>query len=200
MQQNEDKPNLLSALEVSKICGVVNQTAINWANNGYLKAFKTPGGQFRIYPGDLLAFMRKRNMPVPEKLIEMCRASAKARSLLIVDDDKGLNSVIAKFIEKSAPEIEIHQAFDGFEAGSLMTELHPSCVILDLNLPGIGGFEICRRISANERFGNPYIIVVTALDDLETERKVKDLGIKSFIKKPVNLHLLADLVQKSFEI
>ena len=56
-----------SALEVAKICGVVNQTAINWIKAGYLKAFCTPGGQYRVYPEDLADFMTKRNMKLPEE-------------------------------------------------------------------------------------------------------------------------------------
>lgn len=200
MQQNEEKPVVFSALEVSNICGVVNQTAINWINGGHLKAFKTPGGQFRIYPDDLAAFMKSRKMHIPEKLLSLCKSSEFAsKILLIVDDDKGLNSVIAKFIEKKLPEVEIHQAFDGFEAGSLMTEFHPSCMILDLNLPGINGFELCKRIFESGKFGHPSIIVVTALEDAETEKKVKELGIASFLKKPIDLQNLAELVRKAFE-
>lgn len=200
MQQNEEKPVVFSALEVSNICGVVNQTAINWINSGYLKAFKTPGGQFRIYPDDLAAFMKSRKMQIPEKLLALCKSSEFAsKILLIVDDDKGLNSVIAKFVEKKNPGIEIHQAFDGFEAGSLMTEFHPACMILDLNLPGINGFDLCKRIFENEKFGHPSIIVVTALEDAETEKKVRELGIASFLKKPIDLQNLAELVEKAFE-
>lgn len=200
MQQNEEKPVVFSALKVSNICGVVNQTAINWINSGYLKAFKTPGGQFRICPDDLAAFMKSRKMQIPEKLLSLCKSSEFAsKILLIVDDDKGLNSVIAKFVEKKIPEIEIHQAFDGFEAGSLMTEFHPACMILDLNLPGINGFDLCKRIFESEKFGHPSIIVVTALEDAETEKKVKELGIASFLKKPIDLQNLAELVAKAFE-
>ncbi len=200
MQQNEEKPVVFSALEVSRICGVVNQTVINWINSGYLKAFKTPGGQFRIYPVELVVFMRKRKMQVPKDLLELCRsAKFNPKTLLIVDDDRGLNSVIAKFIEKKLPEIEIYQAFDGFEAGSLMTEFHPSCMILDLNLPGIDGFDLCKRIFESDKFGRPSIIVVTALEAPETERKVKELGIATFLKKPLDLQVVAEFVEKSFE-
>lgn len=198
MQQNDDKAVVFSALEVSNICGVVNQTAINWINNGYLKAFKTPGGQFRIYPDDLAAFMKQRKMQIPENLLSLCKSKFVEKTLLIVDDDKGLNSVIAKFIEKKIPDAEIYQAFDGFEAGSLMSEKRPSCFILDLNLPGIDGFDLCRRIFESDRYGNPEIIVVTALEDPETEKKVKELGVASFLKKPLDLGVLSDLVSKAF--
>ena len=49
MSKDSSRTIVYSALEVANICGVVNQTAINWIRNGYLKAFSTPGGQYRVY-------------------------------------------------------------------------------------------------------------------------------------------------------
>ena len=70
MKQNKPTSSIVySALEVANICGVVNQTAINWIRNDYLKAFKTPGGQYRIYPDDLVEFMRQRNMRIPTEVL-----------------------------------------------------------------------------------------------------------------------------------
>ena len=54
--QEWKKNQNLSALEVANICGVVNQTAINWIKSGHLKAFITPGGQYRVYTDDLISF------------------------------------------------------------------------------------------------------------------------------------------------
>ena len=53
MLKKDKKIRIYSALEVANICGVVNQTAINWIKNSHLKAFTTPGGQYRVYSEDL---------------------------------------------------------------------------------------------------------------------------------------------------
>ena len=71
MNKDSNKTIVYSALEVANICGVVNQTAINWIRNGYLQAFSTPGGQYRIYLEDLVAFMKSRNMKIPADLLEI---------------------------------------------------------------------------------------------------------------------------------
>lgn len=196
MAQSENKPVLYSALEVAKLCGVVNQTAINWIKNNHLKAFNTPGGQFRVYPEDLREFMQARNIQIPSELRIACGEKiAVPDSLLIVDDDRGLNSVVSKYISKKIDSLSIYQAFDGFEAGSLMAEKQPGILILDLDLPGIDGFDLCRRINESERFGKPSIIVITALEKNEVELKVKELGVSCFMKKPLDLVKIVETVQ-----
>ena len=195
MAKKSDKPEVFSALEVANICGVVNQTAINWIKSGHLKAFTTPGGQYRVYPDDLAQFMKSRNMRVSDELAAKCSlADESNKSILIVDDDRGLNSVIARFFQKKYEDtgLEILQAFDGFEAGVLMSEKHPDVLILDLDLPGVDGFSLCKRIRDDAGFAKTLIIVVTALEDSDVENRVKELGVKHFFKKPLNLPELSE--------
>ena len=200
MTQTDNKTILYSALEVAKLCGVVNQTAINWIKNNHLKAFNTPGGQFRVYPADLMEFMHSRNIQVPVEVRIACGEKVSVPdSILIVDDDRGLNSVVAKYIKSKFSDLSVYQAFDGFEAGSLMTEKQPGILILDLDLPGIDGFDLCRRINESERFGKPSIIVITALENDEIEANVKNLGVKSFMKKPLDLAKIVDTIKKVIE-
>lgn len=197
MSKDAYKTIVYSALEVANICGVVNQTAINWIRNGYLAAFSTPGGQYRIYLDDLVAFMTSRNMRVPKDLLDAHqKVSAPKNAILIVDDDKGLNSVLAKYMQKKFETITVYQAYDGFEAGSLLTEKKPRCVILDLDLPGVDGFNICKKIRTSDEFANPIVFVVTALQDDDIEERVKKIGADEFFRKPINLTQVADALRK----
>ena len=169
MAQTENKPVMYSALEVAKLCGVVNQTAINWIKNNHLKAFNTPGGQFRVYPEDLVEFMKSRNIQIPSELRAVLPGGiGVSRSLLIVDDDRGLNSVVAKFMQKKIENLEVFQAFDGF--------------------------DLCRRINESDRFGKPEIIIVTALENEDAEKQVREFGVRSYIRKPLDLLKLVSLV------
>lgn len=198
MLMKNNKPQVFSALEVANICGVVNQTAINWIKGGHLKAFTTPGGQYRVYPDDLADFMKKRNMRIPKKLAESCSSLIfEKHSILVVDDDLGLNTVVTKFLSNKFEDgnIEVFQAFDGFEAGVLMMEKHPKILILDLDLPGVDGFSLCKRIHGDEAFVNTVIIVITALEDGDIENRVKEQGVKFFFKKPLNLAQLAQVIE-----
>ena len=195
MSKDSNKTIVYSALEVANICGVVNQTAINWIRNGYLKAFSTPGGQYRIYLEDLVDFMKDRNMKIPTELLEASQQKKSiSASILIVDDDRGLNQVVTKFIEKEIPDLSIFQAFDGFEAGAIMAEKKPNIILLDLDLPGVNGEDLFKKINASEEFGKPVVCVMTALKDETVLDRLKDNGVENFFIKPLNLVEISDTV------
>lgn len=197
MSREFEKTVVYSALEVANICGVANQTAINWIRNGYLKAYSTPGGQYRVYADDLVGFMTERNMRVPENLVSLYSQNT-GKSLLIVEDDLGLNTVLYQYLSKEFPECQLYQAFDGFEAGSVMTGKKPSVVVLDLNLPGVDGFELCKKINSSDAFGNPAVIVITALQDSGIEDKISEMNAVAFFRKPVVLEELSQAIKIAF--
>ena len=200
MNKDSNKTIVYSALEVANICGVVNQTAINWIRNGYLQAFSTPGGQYRIYLEDLVAFMKSRNMKIPADLLEIYQQQKTSPvSILVVDDDKGLNQVVTKYLEKEIPTACLYQAFDGFEAGAILGDKKPNIVLLDLDLPGVKGEDLCVKINNSEEFGKPVVCVMTALKDAGIEERLKGLGAIHFFAKPLNLVEIADSVQKIIE-
>lgn len=192
-KSNGKEKKYFSAMEAAKICGVVNQTVINWINNGHLKGVKSPGGHFRIYTQDLVAFMIKQGMEIPDFLKE----SYGQKSLLIVDDDKGFNNVMCTYIKKNIPDVNVVQAFDGFEAGTQVVQNKFACIILDLDLPGVDGFGICRKIMEMDGVKRPSIIVVTGMQDEESEKRCMETGVAYYIKKPVSLSSLLPLVKES---
>lgn len=202
-KKSDEKSVVYSALEVARICGVVNQTSINWIKNGHLKAFKTPGGQFRVYPDDLVEFMKMRDMRIPEEVVAQCKNNSKETKkikILFVDDDESFNNVSVSLLQKSLPDAEIYQAYDGFEAGSMAVKKMPDCLILDLSLPGVDGIKICRTISTSDAFGKPKIIIVTAMEDEETEKTCRDLGVKYYFRKPVFIPELVTAVKELMSV
>ncbi len=190
---------IYSALEVANICGVVNQTAINWIRNNYLKAFTTPGGQYRVYKDDLIAFIKERGMRVPDSLQQEAVNEADWKTVLVVDDDLVLNKAISTYLAKNLEGFTIIQATDGFDAGALLAQKKPGFVILDLALPGVNGKEICKRIKQDVTFGKPYVIVVTALDEDGIEADMIEMGADRFFKKPLVMSQLADAITAAIE-
>ncbi len=196
MGKENKKVRIFSALEVANICGVVNQTAINWIKSGYLKAFTTPGGQYRVYSDDLYRFLIDRGMRIPSELEDVVHEEQRARKLLIVDDDAELNNLLRKFMARSMPEYDVGQAFDGFEAGRLLAESKPGVVILDINLPGVNGHRLCQTMKSDPSLGNPIIVAISGLSDPDTEAAILKEGADTFLAKPLDLEELAAKIRE----
>src|SRR6056297_680628 len=170
MAKNGKKVRIFSALEVANICGVVNQTAINWIKNNHLKAFTTPGGQYRIYAEDLLEFLDSRGMRVPDELLEI--TGQRDKKILIIDDNRELNEMLKNILKKEFEAHELFQAFDGFEAGRMIGEVKPSIILLDIDLPGINGHELCKKIKGDSSLSSPVIIAISGLDETTEGAKI----------------------------
>ena len=198
MAKQGKKVRIFSALEVANICGVVNQTAINWIKNGHLKAFTTPGGQYRVYAEDLHEFLSSRGMRVPDEIEEI--AGAVERYILIVEDEENLNNMLKELFIRTLPNYEILQALDGYEAGRLIFERRPVVIILDMSLPGVDGHELIGRIKQDENLRNPRIIAVSGISGEIAERdKILKEGADMFLSKPVDSEELVKAVTTLLE-
>jgi two-component system, OmpR family, response regulator len=196
MAKKEKKVRIFSALEVADICGVVNQTAINWIKNGFLKAFMTPGGQYRVYAEDLLAFLTSRGMRIPAELTEAPDEEPAWERIMIVDDDQNINNLLKQFLARQMPGRTIIQAFDGFEAGKLISEMKPGIILLDIGLPGLDGYKLCRRIKEDEALGSPIIIAISGLPDEEVERTIMAKGADAFFRKPLDFGRMQEKIME----
>jgi two-component system OmpR family response regulator len=190
MGKKEKKIRIFSALEVADICGVVNQTAINWIKNGFLKAFTTPGGQYRVYAEDLLEFLTARGMRVPRDLEERPGEDPEWDKILIVDDDENINNLLKRFLSKRMAEYTVLQAFDGYEAGRMLAEWRPGVILLDINLPGLDGHKLCQKIKQDPALGNPAIIAITGLTEDGLEQTIRREGADAFLAKPIDFEKL----------
>ena len=186
MGSSEKRVRIYSALEVANLCGVVNQTAINWIRGGYLKAFTTPGGQFRVYAEDLIAFLDDRKMRIPHELSVATNVDVDPGLILIVDDDPDLNMILKRMLERRIPDIRVAQAFDGFEAGRIIAERHPALVFLDIDLPGINGKSLCFRIRSDPSIGKPSVISMTGIDTEDMRAEILAAGADDFFGKPLD--------------
>ena len=160
MPKGGRRVRIFSALEVANICGVVNQTAINWIRNGHLKAFTTPGGQYRIYAKDLAAFLDKRGMSASGDVLQVMMENADWNTFLIAVApslyDNVKDSLFSVF-----PEYAIIQAFDWFEIGRKLTEDKPGFILLDAELPGADLVRFITTVKNDPFFGKPNIILLT---------------------------------------
>ncbi|MBX3179798.1 MAG: response regulator [Candidatus Hydrogenedentes bacterium] len=167
-----------STSEVAKYCHVTADTIRKWAEAGRIHVFKTPGGHRRIRRDDLVRFLRENKIPIHEDL-----DNAGIR-VLVVDDEKAVVSVIRRFLERSQTPFQIEVALDGFEAGHQVATFRPNVIFLDLRLPGMDGFEVCRRIKADPETAGSHIIAMTGYYEGDVAQRIVDIGAAMLLQKP----------------
>ncbi|MFH1723050.1 MAG: response regulator [Elusimicrobiota bacterium] len=172
----------LGTTELARLCDVTPPTVGRWIKEGKLPSFTTAGGHRRVWAEDVVAFLREHNIPAPPEL----RASARW-TVLIVDDEQPTRKLIARVVGKVAPEAEIHEAADGFEAGHKITELVPDLVVLDIRLPGVDGMRICRSIRNTRRFRRVRVLAVSGYAVEETRKECLEAGADDFVGKPFDI-------------
>ena len=104
--------------------------------------------------------------------------------VLVVDDI--LSNVKLLEAKLSAEYFEVITAFNGLECLARMEETIPDIVLLDVMMPGMDGFEVCRRIKANPRTAHVPVVMVTALDQPSDRVAGLDAGADDFLTKPVD--------------
>lgn len=176
----------LTTGEVARYCAVNHLTVTNWIRAGKLIASHTPGGHNRIRREDLLRFLIEHNFPVPWEL------ARDGKQILVVDDERVLADIMAQALREDGYQVSI--AFDGYEAGLQMGMLRPDLLVLDLIMPGLDGFSICRRVKANQEGWPTKIIAMTGFVQEDNFSKAIECGADLCLAKPFQLQTLRKMV------
>jgi class 3 adenylate cyclase len=110
-------------------------------------------------------------------------------TILVVDDQATARSLMARMLAIGG--YQVLEAASGEQALDLARDNDISGVVLDLNMPGIGGIETCRRMRAIERHKVTPVLIVTALDEHEALSEAFEAGCDDFIAKPIEPVVLA---------
>jgi len=173
---------IFTVFQASKYCNVSPKTIINWIDAGHIEAYRTVGGHRRIKINDLEAFMRKQGIPIPEELLV-----AERKRILIVDDDPIIVETLVQALEEDEHDYEIISASDGFEAGIQVNHFKPHLLILDIMMPDIKGFDVCKKIKSDPATSDTKIIVLSAYLDDEKFQKMIENGADLCFSKPLPL-------------
>src|SRR5580765_5957204 len=186
---------VFTTFEAAKLCHVSPLSIINWVNAGRLPAFRTPGGHRRIRREDLVRFMRDNGIPLPAELKE----GSGRRRVLVVDDEANIREVLAEHLSARANPYEVLTAADGFEAGRLVATFRPDVVRLDLRMPGVDGFQVCRTIKADPGTAATLVIAMTGYHTPETEARIMESGAVRCLAKPIEPSAVAASIDAVLE-
>jgi two-component system alkaline phosphatase synthesis response regulator PhoP len=118
------------------------------------------------------------------KRIKIDKEENKTPVILVVDDNQQNLELLQAYLEdmdcKSVP------AYDGLEAMEIVSRQPPDLILLDVMMPKMSGFEVCKRLKNDPRTEDIPIIMVTALNEYGDIERGIDSGTDDFISKPVN--------------
>jgi DNA-binding response OmpR family regulator len=106
------------------------------------------------------------------------------KRILVVDDQKDNVFVLEDRLKREG--YEVLKAYDGQTCIDIAEELLPDIILLDVMMPGMSGFDVCKTISASKKTSGIPIILVTALTEAEDLKEGFHAGAFDYIKKPFN--------------
>jgi excisionase family DNA binding protein len=180
VNEAKNAKSIYTTHEVSRLLHVNPRSVINWIEQSLLPSYRTPGGHRRIRRDDLLAFLRKHQIPTPESLVE------GKFSVLIVDDEQEIVDIMKTFLQRQGG-YELSSASDGISALIEVGRVKPDLLILDIMIPGVDGIEVCRRIKAD---ANNRTVIIAVSGSAEHEKRILQAGADAFMTKPIDLEKL----------
>ena len=119
------------------------------------------------------------------------------RDVLVVEDDREINELVCAYAEIAG--FGVRSALCGFDAVEQVRRRPPALIVLDLMLPDIDGFEVCRRVKAEaEATGKPIpvIIILSALDGEKSRQQGRSLGAVDYLTKPFDPDRLVEVIAR----
>jgi CheY-like chemotaxis protein len=104
--------------------------------------------------------------------------------VLIADDTPEAVELLEAYLAGTDYELAI--ATDGEETLARVADWHPDLILLDVMMPKISGFEVCKRLRGNPATRDIAVLMVTALDQASDVERAVDAGTNDFLSKPIN--------------
>ena len=189
--------------ELKKAIEVIVLTGLNSINNA-VQALRAEGAfDFLIKPlenyDQLLISVKqaleKRRLNIEKNAFvrKTGHHQPAGKKILIVDDDPQIQELISEML--SAHQYETEVASSGFEAGAKVMKFKPCLIILDLIMPEISGFKVCRSIKEDPDTSHIKILAITGYDTKENRDRIMEAGADGYLAKPVVMDTLLQQIE-----
>jgi excisionase family DNA binding protein len=182
---------ILSVSQASTYCNVPMETVIEWLETGRLRALITEGGHRGIKQDDLDALLTEMGLPLPAKI-----NLKERKKILVVDDDKIIVDTVVQALEDDENGYELMSAADGVQAELQIARFKPDLIILDIMIPDINGYEVCRKVKSDPATNGIKIIVLSAYLSEEAFVQMRTYGADLCFSKPLPIAQLKKEVAK----
>ena len=116
------------------------------------------------------------------------------QTVLLVDDNEQNLELLEVYME-DLPEVRVVTATNGLEAMARVAEESPDLILLDIMMPKMSGFEVCKRIKSDPKTRDIIVVMVTALNETSDIERAAECGTDDYISKPIERKALVGLVR-----
>jgi CheY-like chemotaxis protein len=117
--------------------------------------------------------------------------------ILVVDDNAANRRLAQAVLERAGHAV--HGVPDAEEAIAAVASLHPTLILMDIQLPGLDGLELTRRLKADPATRDIVILATTAYAMPGDELKATEAGCDGYLTKPIDIHWLREVVSKHLD-
>lgn len=192
-----DKNKKLSTGEVARLCGATTASVNNWIKSKKIKAYNTPGGQYRILVKDLIKFIRQNNMPVPEELKDLIK-----KRILIIDNDKTNLQILKRSINEIPLHMDIYTTCEKYSALITLGDMKPDVLFLNYELYGNDTEKIYESIKHFESLSRTIIFIIDGGMPYHKNYsgKIQLYNDDEFIEKPLSIEKIKNILQKTLNL
>ncbi len=120
--------------------------------------------------------------------------SSEPYTVLLVEDNPQHLELLEAYLE-GVPDLRVVSACNGQDAMAMVAAESPDLILLDIMMPKMSGFEVCKRIKNDPKTRDIIVVMVTALSETGDVERAAECGTDDYLSKPVDRKALVELVQ-----
>lgn len=193
--------NLMKIGELAEKCGLPVSTIRHYLDLEILKVAEyTDGGQFLFDEKSIKRVEVIKNLSDKgfnlSQIKEQLDAERLIKKIAIIDDDADFAKMVADIIEKTHQGWEVKMITNVFDAGHILVELMPDLVVLDIRLPGVKGYDICKFIKGHDILKLAKVFAVTSYDSKKSKEGMMEVGSDGYMAKPLDIDLFLQKIDE----
>ncbi len=123
------------------------------------------------------------------------------KKILVADDNYCNRELLVDLLKRfDSAVVATLVAANGTDALEIAKKEHPDLILLDVNMPGMSGVEVCHAVKSNPTTENTYIVMVTANIQAEKRMEAKTVGADAYITKPFDVRQVSEMVKEILEL
>lgn len=196
---------LMKIGELAEKCGLPVSTIRHYLDLEILKPAQfTDGGQFlfdetTIHRVELIKNLTEKGLNLTQ-VKEQLDAKRIEKKVAIIDDDVDFAKLVADILGTTHPNWEIKQITNVFDAGHTLVEFIPDLVVLDIRLPGVKGFDICKFIKEHDILKHSKVLAVTSYNTRKSKETMMAMGADAYMGKPIDVDAFLKQIDELFGV